>query len=384
MRNLLLLCLVIFSGLQLSFGQNKDEELASQYFLQGDYRKAMDLYEKLHNREPANTYIYTNYLNCFVQLAEFADARKMVAKQKKRFPQDPSFAVDYAWLFKKEGEEGKSKKELEKLIDESKEAEYAWALSLALQRRDFSEEAVKALLRARAAGDDKALFAKELSLLYGEQGKVKDLVEEAILCLQDNAREMETIQGVIQNSIYKEEDWNYLTKELQAAIIKDADDFVLSEMMLWVLVQRKEFGAAFIQFRAVDKKKKEQGRRVMQLAGLCMEHADFDNAVRCFQYVESLGADKPYFYQAKYGLIDVRYKQITEYGRYTQSDLVAAENEFKDFIRLYGSFYASQEARRKLAKLYTFYLDRPDTAIVILNSIVSERGGQLAFKGDQA
>ncbi|MDX5320633.1 MAG: tetratricopeptide repeat protein, partial [Bacteroidota bacterium] len=157
---------------------------------------------------------------------------------------------------------------------------------------------------------------------------------------------------------------------------------VLSELLMWALVQKKDFALAFVQFRAIDKRNNLGGRRMMELARIALDNGDFDHAVKAYEYVVELGDRAPFFYQAKYGLLEVRYNRIALYGRFSDQDLIDAEREFKKFISDFGPYFEVEFAERQLAHLYIFYLDQPDTAIRLLEHIAANPRVKPAFKGE--
>jgi tetratricopeptide (TPR) repeat protein len=78
----------------------------------------------------------------------------------------------------------------------------------------------------------------------------------------------------------------------------------------------------------------------------------------------------------------VRYNRIVIFHRFNVEDLGEAEREFKNFIRDFGPYFETEFAERQLAHLYIFYLDRPDTAIQILQHIAANPRVKKNFQGE--
>ncbi len=379
MRRIALLLLFIPA---LLFAQNKDEELAAQYYLNGEFGKAALLYESLLKKTPSSTYLYTNYLNCLVALKDFEKADRMIRDQSRQFPSEPAYKVDRAWLQVKAGNPDKAKKMAEETVDDIRNEEQALAVALALIRRDFLPAAESAFLKGRKLADDSFLFSGDLSALYARMGKKEAMINEGIRYAQSNPANLEEVERIFQDNISEEQDWELLIKTLRQGIQRNPDDGASNELLMWTLVQKKDFYAAFVQFRALDKRRNEMGKRVMDLAIICLKNGDFDNAVRCYEYVVSLGENKPFYFQAEYGLLDVSYKRIAVYNRYKQQDVLDAVQAYQRFIDRYKQFSETEFAEKQLAQLYLFYLDRPDTAIRILENIVQNPRVKKAFKGE--
>lgn len=380
MPRILLILLVLIP--LVASAQSKDEELAAQYYLNGEFEKAAVLYEQLWKKNPASTYIYTNYLNTFLALKNFEGATDMIRAQEKRFPNEAGYTVDRVWVMQQSGNPEKAKKLALEIASDVKNGDQALNTALALSRRKFFEEAAQALLLGRKKEDDPFLFAGDLAELYAVMGKKKEMVDEGVLHVQTSPENLSSMEYLFQDNLKSDEDWEFLVKKLRVNLQKNVNDPASNELLMWTLVQKKDFDAAFIQFRAIDKRNNQGGKRLMELAQIALNNGDFDNAVKSYDYVVSLGDRGPFFFQAKYGLIEVRYNRIVHFRRYTPKDLIDAEQEFKTFIRDFSPYFETDAAERKLAHLSMFYLDKPDTAIEILKRIAENPRAKKNFKGE--
>ncbi|HCS21566.1 MAG TPA: hypothetical protein DIW47_13570 [Bacteroidetes bacterium] len=375
---LLLICLLPV----MVTAQSKDEELAAQYYLNGEFEKAAVLYEQLWKKNPASSYIYSNYLNTLLALKDYDGAEKMIRSQQKRYPREFAYSVDRAWVLQQAGETEKAKKFARELAEDVKDQEQALSVALALIRRQFYAEAELSFLAGRKNAKDPYLFAGDLAALYAILGKKTEMVNEGVLHVQAHPNNMPGIQLLFQEQLTEATEWDLLIKNLRQNLQKNADDPGSNEMLMWALVQKKDFDAAFIQFRAIDKRHNLNGRRMMELAKIVLDHGDFENAVKCYSYVADLGERNPYYFQAKYGLLEVRYNRVVVFHRYDPEELKDAEKEFRNFIRDFGPYFETEFAERQLAHLYIFYLDRPDTAIFILKRIAESPRVKKNFQGE--
>src|SRR6188768_683073 len=85
---------LLFCGIALvAVGQNS--KLADQYYLEGEYQKAGDLYLKLHETaKKNNNYAYFNkYIECLLALRDYETAEKVIKEQMKEQPDDFSMLV---------------------------------------------------------------------------------------------------------------------------------------------------------------------------------------------------------------------------------------------------------------------------------------------------
>ena len=97
----LLLCAGLLAAVPAVAQPGTDEQLAAQYFQNGDYERAALYYEKLYKRQPT-PYYYDQYFKTLSALGEFERAEKLVKDQMKR-TDDPKYLVDLGGLYREQG-----------------------------------------------------------------------------------------------------------------------------------------------------------------------------------------------------------------------------------------------------------------------------------------
>jgi len=81
MKKILLLCM-LFSTVVLA--QNNLGQLAYQYFQQGEYSKAIEIYKELNQKNVSASY-FNPYLNCLIQIEDYKSAEKLVSKIIRKY-----------------------------------------------------------------------------------------------------------------------------------------------------------------------------------------------------------------------------------------------------------------------------------------------------------
>lgn len=355
------------------FAQQKDEQLAAQYFGNNEFDKAADLYEKLLNKTGQSGYYYENLLLCYFKLNRFDDAEKMVKKQVRRNEDNAYFPVDLGYVYKKAGQAEKAKKQWDEVISKLKPGEmYITETANAFQKRRETDLAIGAYLRGRKInGNSLSLFAIPLAQLYGEKKETRMMCEEYLNALQNNPSLIDDVEGYLQLFIENNADYQIL----KTALLKKSKEFpgneVYNEMLIWLYVQRKDFDNAFIHAKAIDKRYKEEGRRLIDLGYLASANEKFDAAASIFTYVATAyGNTKPYYLNARTGMLDAKNKKIFFTGNYSAEDIKTLETDYLNYIQEFGKTYFTASAMRELARLRVYHLKIFETGIALFNEII--------------
>lgn len=353
--------------------QDKDEQLAAHYLSTNEFEKAADVYERIFSKNPQSSYAYENLLSCYLKINKFDDAEKLVKKQIRKNEGSPYYMVDLGYVYKKANATEKSKKQFDDIINRLKGSEtQTIETANAFQKRFELDWAIATYLKARKInGNNHQLFCIPLANLYSEKKETKLMLDEYLNALQNNPMFAEEVQGHLQ--LYLENDTDYdLVKQ---ALLKKSKEFpgndAYSEMLIWVYVQRKDFDNAFIQTKALDKRYKEEGRRLIDLGYLAISNEKFDAAAPIFSYVTSIGKEKPFYINSRLGLLEAKNKKIFYSGNYTDLDLKTLEKDYYDFLAEFDRNYFSASAERELARLQAYYLHNFTSSIELFHELIN-------------
>jgi tetratricopeptide (TPR) repeat protein len=358
--------------LPLSSQPETDEQLASQFYQNKEFDKALDYYEKLYNKKSPDQF-YTPYVNCLLETKDFKKAEKIVKKQMKNHPDNLSYNVDLGAVYMREEEPDKAKKEWENAIKLLKTDDQVFPLANAFISLRELNYAVETYLRGRKISPTNYPFSFELADVYRLLNNKQAMINEYLDVLESSDSYIQSVQNALQTSFGNEADSKQnemLKTELLKRIARNPDKTILSELLIWMQIQLKDFEGAFVQAKSLDKRKKEEGTRVMALAQLFAQNESYDLAIKAYQYVIAKGKDTYYYVNARMELLNTYYKKIVSKGSYTAADLTELEKNFTITITELGKSASTEPLLKNYAHLLAFYLDKPNDAIRLLEETI--------------
>ena len=154
---------------------NQDVRLAHQYYQNGEYEKAVTLYEQLYKDNPNSSGYYRNYYKSLLAMKDFETAEKVVKKQMKKRKDDPNLYVDLGLLYKNQDLTEKAETQFDKALNMAKQNQIP---SLAITFSNFDEQkyAVKAYLKGRKQGNNPKQYGYELARAYSKIGDIPNMI----------------------------------------------------------------------------------------------------------------------------------------------------------------------------------------------------------------
>ncbi|GAB4321904.1 MAG: hypothetical protein Kow00127_14450 [Bacteroidales bacterium] len=351
-----------------------DVQLAARFFRDKDYEKAAALYRKLYEENPAGFH-YTYYLFCLVNLDWLDDAEKLVREQIKRFPGQLRYEVDLGYVLNEKGETRKATRLFEKLVHKvPAQVSAINELANAFMNRNQPEYAEETYLQGRKLTGYP--FFMELGNLYRQTNNFTAMVESWLDQIMYDPNTLRQVQSRLQTKLRDDKDGDlaaYLRQSLLERIQKHPDQFVYSEMLLWTSIQTGDFRLAMLQAKALDKRLQEDGRRVFDLADICLKHQAWDEAEEGFNYLIKKGDKTPYYADARFGLVYTHYLKVTSSPVPDRKDLENLEQSYISTLDEFGRNARTVGMIRQLAHLQAFYLDKPDSATRLLESAMNLR-----------
>jgi tetratricopeptide (TPR) repeat protein len=354
---------------------DNDQLLAIQYYNGKEYDKAVVLFEKLYQRSQTSQGAYRYYLNCLVYLERFSDAESLIKKQLRRTPDQLTLFVDLGYVAKQSGDPKKADKYFKEAVE-----------ALPADRTEISQLAnafigVMEFEQALATYDkgERLLrdytFSLERAMLAQRRGDMEAMIAHYLDFLSHDPAQSERVRTAFQEEMEDEVFARMLTSQLYQRLQTSPDDIVLTEMLTWVLIQKKDFAGALRQMKALDRRLREQGRRVHDLATTLMSEKEFDIAAEAYSYLVEIGRNGAYYFYGREGVLRARKGKITSRYDYTEQDLATLKQDYQAFIEEFG-FNKAQAAptMRELAQLEAFYIHNTDRAIEILDELVKIPG----------
>jgi tetratricopeptide (TPR) repeat protein len=367
-------CITSFSSLIAQ--KANDEKLAMQFYEQKQYDKAATYFDNLYDKNPDAYFTY--YYKCLVAIKEYSKAEKIIKKQIKR--NETAFYL-YVWLgklYKIQNNPEKEKEQYNKAIKELIPIQnYVFVLAHAFEDEELYDDALEVYKKGRKETRDSYPYYYEIAELYKKKGDLKAMVNEYLDAIEFRESELYTAQSNLQQSLgYDDKNGGFnnpiLKQELQKRIQQKPDKKIFSEFLIFLLNQQKDFEGSYVQNKALDKREKSDGTRLMELAQLCISNENYIVAEKCYQYVISKGKENPYYDVANIEKLNANYLQITNQAFANPADVLSLNNNIEFAIKQYGVSNLTIPLIKKAAILKAYYLNKPQEAIQTLEEVITQ------------
>ena len=376
---------LVYIFLQFSmcaWAQSTDEKLAAQFYENGEYDKAQDLYKKLYKNNENSLYIYENYLNTLIALDDEKGAIKLVEKQIKRHPNGINHQVDLGYVYIRFDKKEEADKYFEKLTKKHiNDANAVNMLAQSMQRRQMGERAI-AVYEEGTKKHGPISFYSQLLYSYRTSKKLNKLSDLALLVLVENPSQYKYVLKYLDVVYEDEAGVAYLQEKTLLHAQKHTDSPVFDELLLEIYVQQKKFKAALRQVIALDKRNNQKGARVMQMAATFVNNKHYDEAVSGYQYVCDLGESTGTYLIANEGLINALYLKNTSSLVTDPAEINALKNRINALVEKYGVNHRTAQSLFRLAELYIFYDKNVGAGVTILEDILETPRLQASFKAN--
>lgn len=358
-----------------SFGQNNTtEQLAAQYFQNGEFDKAAELYEELYEKNPTIFY-YNNLFQTLIKTNNYSKAERLIKKRLKQFPNEVRLNVELGYLYSISGDDKKANKQYQSVIDNLvNNQQYIYEIANAFINRQLYDYSIDVYLKSRKLSGNNTSFSIELAMLYELRGRINEMMDEYLNLILADANYLNYVQTrlqVVLNSDKESKRSDLIKSAIYRRYQKMPDNQLIASLMMWYSLQIKDFELAFLQAKAIDRRFKDNGSNVYELAELCFNNKEFDIAIEAYQYIINKGESNLYFISAKIGLLNTKYHKIISKVIINQKELESLENEYLKTLNEIGRDANTILLMKNLAHIYAFYSQKIEKAVSILNEAIA-------------
>ncbi len=365
--------LIFFFAWQLGYGQTS--RLAMQYFETGEFEKAASLFKELYDKDPRSTFYFDKYIESLLAMDSFEESEKVVRARLKKEPQNLTLYVTQGKILEAQFKD----EEAEKLYEEAIKKMPTDRLVVVKLGNEFVnmnkfDLAIMTYERGAKLLKDDIIFSYNLGDLYRRKHDTEKMIHYFLNAMENETSRIDNVKLLLERYL-AEEDWKELQNQLYERIQSNQENILYAELLSWVFIQNKDFKNALRQVKGLDRRLRENGTRVYELANMAVNAKEYDVAIEAFDYlVKSKDATSAFYLDAKKELLYTKRLKVTEAFNYNREDLHALATEYSAFLVEFGRNKSTANIILDLASLHAFYLNELPTAISLLDEMVALPG----------
>ncbi|QHL88194.1 tetratricopeptide repeat protein [Nibribacter ruber] len=367
------LCASPLVGVGQTQGVPEQMALAKEYLRKSEFQKAEALFSQLIEQEVQFGLVYADYLKTLLALRNYKEAEKLVKRAQKKYPGVANYAVDEGRVLQAAGNTAGAEKQWAEVV-QSVTPENVYSVAGAFQQAELFDHMEQTYLRARKISGNEKAFAPQLLQIYSYQRKSEQLINEVLQQVKTNAVPVNFAQNMLQNTLRDEESLNLLEAKLMQAVQVEPDATPLQELLIWALVQRKDFGPALMQARALDRRTQGGGDRVLSLADISLRNKDYGTAIDGYTYLMQQYKGTEVYPLARQRAIRAREEQVKNTFPVDKEKIKLLAQEYEALLLELGRTGRTAEIIKDLGELQAFYLDQPELAIKHLQEVIALPG----------
>ncbi|HET8803977.1 MAG TPA: tetratricopeptide repeat protein [Aequorivita sp.] len=277
----------IFFFFVVTAGFSQSDALAKNYFEQGQFEKALRIYEKLSKESPYRLDYFLGMVESNQQLENFSEAEKLIKAKLGDGRNFPQLYVELGYNYSLQNQTELATANFNKAIETIEvNPNYSYNIGNTFEKYSLLDEAVIAYEKAMAMSD-KIDFNMQLAQIYGEQGKLEKMFDSYLGLVEKNASFLGTAQRYF--SLYTTEDpnneANLLLKKTLLQRSQQNPDVLYNELLSWLFIQQKEYKKAFTQEKAIYKRIGEDLGGITDLAYIAIADEDYDTGREIVNYI---------------------------------------------------------------------------------------------------
>ncbi len=359
---------------RMAYGQSEGQ-LADEYFKNGEYEKAAVEYGKQVSKSGTDAEVSWELANRYVTSLRKSKKPDEAEKQLKRWVKAPGNIGTYANLllgsgYQQTGDTLRAKKAFEESYTRAgKDAAQVGRLGELFAEIGSTEWAIVAFKRSQELSKDRAYYALELAASYRAKGNTKSWIE-SLLPLADRPDQRTVMQGLLQTTLGTNDE-----KLLEAVLYEQLQQYPESvannELLSWYFVQKQKFARALIQEKAMDKRLKLSGAKILELASLAMANREYKTAIDAYEYIIQNYQQGTFYPYVRRMVINAREEQLKNTFPIDPESIRTLIREYNRVLAEVGNTPKTLDALRSSANLYAYYLDEKDSALLALDRAIN-------------
>ncbi len=363
--------LLIFLAINtLAVSQNKVQTnaknnylLAENYYREGAYEKATQIYKKLYTSSPFNTTYLSRLISCYQETDQFILAENLL---KSRIKANKSQAYLYVYLgynYQRQQQAEKASENYKLALNSlDKMPSYGGIIGRLFKDYNLLDNAILAYEKAMEANKN-ANYNFQIAQIYGEKGDFKKMFESYIDLVDKNEQYFDLVQRYTSKYITDdaENEANILFRKTLLRKSASNPKDVWNVLLSWLFTQQKDYNKAFIQENALYQRNTQDLGAIFTLGKIAFENNSFEAAKQCFDFIVEKSSTKSETINAHLFLMKIA----------IETKNPETENLFKKLFLVFGKNSATIKLQVAYADYLTFSKNEPQQANTVLEEALS-------------
>lgn len=284
MKRIFLLFFLFISPILL--GQN-DFLLAENYFRNGEFEKAIQIYKKLADKSPYSTIFTEKIVSSYHELNKYKEVEDYLISKQKKHPKLPFYNVMLGYNFEKQQQPKQADIYFRKAI-KSVEKNISFTRVVAkmfknYHKLDLALETYETALKV----NPKKNYSFNKAQIYGEKGDFDKMFQSYITMVDKNKTNLKTVQRYAAKYI-TEDSQNETNLAFKKALLRKSASKPKAEwniLLSWLFTQQKEYAKAFIQQKALFARNTDNIENISNLGEIAFNNKEYEVAKQCFDFV---------------------------------------------------------------------------------------------------
>ena len=357
-----------------SFSQKSDQQLAYQYFTNGEYEKAIVLYDELMGKRFSAAY-YAPYYMSLLKLQDYMGAKDLAKKLVKKYPKELHYQLGIIIAHYKSGNTRKADIAYSKLLKNFTGGR-SQTINLAntFIRHEIYQKALDLYILSEKI-NLKNNFGIQKAQLFAKIGQVELMLKEYLNEMERNPKQKEMVVYQIQkfldnDGIKSDKNYKLVKKLLLLKVRAEYERIDFTEMLIWLFMQNHQFEMALTHAKALDKRANLDAEGVYDLAETFLENEYYDLAEEAYLYVISKGQKNRFFIQANINRIYALTKSMVSKNQ----DLSILDKEYRAIITDLGKNKNTVLLFSHYAHFKAFYMHDLMSAEILLQDAMEIPG----------
>ena len=364
------LTIVFLFFVSFAFSQTNDSQIAYQFYQSGEYEKAINIYEDISKGNNSNSY-YHPHFQSLLGIENYKDAKKLVVRMSRKNTHSLIYLVDLYFVESKLKDEKSLNKTLKKIEDkiEEKQSQLVSVCNTFIKYSFYQEALNLYIIAEKSKSAHNRNYKIQKAQLYQYMDKDDLMVEEYLSLLEVNHSQKINVINYLQryldnNGIENNKNYILVKNGLLKYSQKETDTYIFSEILIWLFMQNNDFNLAYLQAKSLDKRLKEDGERLYDLAETFLDNNYFDLSIKCYQYIIKKGEDNYYY-------IDAHINMLYALGEKDGADLLEIDKLYQKTLDEIGSDYTTVLLIYNYAHFKAFSLNDLSSAQIMLDDAMN-------------